>query len=95
MEAKNNALKIILITMSIGIWVIVMQNAGIIPTKQSVYVKGGYVKVNGSVDAEVSGSISIDNDVDVNIKAINGHKNAFYDHSYDGVYNRIPVYTGN
>ncbi|NQT78744.1 MAG: hypothetical protein HQ565_13615 [Bacteroidetes bacterium] len=94
-KSKYISLKAILIIMTIGIWVVVLQNAGIIPTKQNVYVKGGYIDaaVSGSVD--VSGSVSIDNEVDVNIEAINGHHNAFYDHRYDGVYDRLPVYTGN
>ena len=54
--------------MTIGIWAVVLQNVGIIPTKQNVCVKGGYVDVSGSVDADVSGSVSVDNTVDINIE---------------------------
>lgn len=79
--------------MTIGIWAIVLQNAGIIPTKQNVYVKGGYVKVHGYVDADVSGSVSVDNTVDINISEINGRRNAFYDFGGNGDYIRIPVMT--
>ena len=72
-KSKNISLKAILIIMTIGIWAIVLQNAGIIPTKQNVYVKGGYIDadVNGSVD--VSGSVSVDNEIDVNIKSLGGY----------------------
>lgn len=88
MEKKNISLKAILILIGIGIWAIVLQNAGIIPTKQNVYVKGGYI------DADVSGRVDIDNTVDVNIDAINGYSR-FYDNSSNrGEYFRIPVYTG-
>ncbi|WP_405383760.1 hypothetical protein [Maribacter sp. LLG6340-A2] len=72
-KSKNTSLKTILIVIGIGIWAIVLQNAGIIPTKQNVYVKGGYVdaEVTGSVD--VSGSVDVDNTVDINIHEINGY----------------------
>ena len=93
-KSKNLSLKAILGIIAIGIWAIVLQNAGVIPTKQNVYVKGGYI------DAEVSGSVNIKNTVDVNgymdvnIDAINGHS-MFYDNSSNkGKYFRIPVYTG-
>jgi hypothetical protein len=85
-KSKNISLKAILIAIGLGIWVMVLQNAGIIPTKQNVYVKGGYVDVSGSVD--------IDNTVNVNLEAINGKSNAFYDFGGNKNYVRIPVYTG-
>ena len=81
--------------MTIGIWVVVLQNAGIIPTKQNVYVKGGYI------DADVSGSVRVNNTVDVsgyldvNLEAINGKSNAFYDMNGNKNYVRIPIYNGN
>jgi hypothetical protein len=94
MEKKNISLKAILILIGVGIWAIVLQNAGVIPTKQNVYVKGGYI------DADVNGSVDVDNTVDVNgymdvnIDAINGHSR-FYDNSSNrGKYFRLPVYTG-
>lgn len=83
-------MKTILIVIGIGIWAVVLQNAGVIPTKQNVYVKGGYI------DADVSGSVDIDNTVDVNgyidvnIQAINGKSNAFYK-DRDGDYVLLPV----
>jgi hypothetical protein len=94
-KSKNISLKAILITIGIGIWILVLQNAGIIPTKQNVYVKGGYIDadINGTVD--VRGSVSVDNTVDVNLDAINGKSNVFYDFGGNGNYVRIPVMTGN
>lgn len=86
-KSKNISLKAILITIGVGIWIIVLQNAGIIPTKQNVYVKGG------NIDADINGSVSIDNQVDVNIDAINGKSNCFYDFGGNGNYVRIPVMT--
>ena len=77
-KSKNISLKAILIAIGLGIWVMVLQNAGVIPTKQNVYVKGGYIDadVNGTVD--VSGSVSIDNTVDINLEQINGRSDCFY-----------------
>jgi hypothetical protein len=92
-KSKNISLKAILIAMTIGIWAIVLQNAGIIPTNQNV-------RVVNEVDAYVRGSVNIDNTVDVrgyvdvNIQAINGYSR-FYDNSSNrGKYFRLPVYTG-
>ena len=100
-KSRNISLKATLILMTIGIWVIVLQNAGVIPTSQKVrvvntvdtYVQGGNIDadVNGYVD--VSGSVSVDNEVDVNLEAINGKHSVFYDFSGNGDYHRIPVYT--
>jgi hypothetical protein len=61
-------MKIFLLLITAGIWVIALQNAGVIPTNQNVIV------VN-TVDthAEVSGTVSVDNTVDVNIQEINGY----------------------
>ena len=92
METKsmNISLKAILIIIALGIWAIVLQNAGIIPTSQKVRVVNTvdtYVN-GGNVNADVNGY------VDVNISAINGKSNAFYDFGGNGDYCRIPVMTG-
>ncbi len=84
-KSKNISLKAILIAIGLGIWVIVLQNAGVIPTKQNVYVKGGYIDadINGTVDVE--GSVSVDNEVDININHINGWEPAnYYRYTLDG-----------
>lgn len=69
-KSKNISLKAILIAIGLGIWVIVLQNAGVIPTKQNVYVKGGYIDadINGAVD--VRGSVNVDNTVSVSIDEV-------------------------
>lgn len=65
-KSKNISLKAILIVIGLGIWVIVLQNAGVIPTKQNVYVKGGYI------DADVNGTVDVDNTVSVSIDEVLG-----------------------
>jgi hypothetical protein len=71
METQSNTIifKSILIFIGIGIWVIVLQNAGIIPKlvgtengTQTVYVKGGYINadVEGTVGMKGTVSVSID-----------------------------------
>lgn len=77
LKSKNISLKAIVV-IAVGIWAIVLQNAGIIPTKQNVYVKGGYIDadISGTVDVDdVRGivNVNVDNTVDVNIHEINGH----------------------
>ena len=76
-KSKNISLKAILIAIGVGIWIIVLQNAGLIPTKQNVYVKGGYIEadVNGTVN--IRGSVDVGNTVSVSIDEVldkNGQK---------------------
>jgi hypothetical protein len=94
MESKNN--KIILIVIACGIWAIVLQNMGIIPTAQNVEVVNS-VDVGGTVDVgntvNVNGYVDV-GEVDVNISKVNGY-NTFYNRGgNDKRYNRIPVYIG-
>lgn len=58
--------------------------------KQDVYVSGGHV------DASVSGSVDVDNTVDINLERINGHSDVFFNNYSRGdkeKYYRIPVIT--
>lgn len=89
---RKVSLRAMLLVIGIGVWVLVLQNAGIIPTKQNVYVKGGYIRVSGDVD--VDNTVSVTGYLDVNLEAINGKSNAFYDFGGNKNYVRIPVYTG-
>ena len=77
MESKNISIKAILIVMCIGIWVIVLQNAGILPKNQSMYIEGGNVEVDNLVrvrgSVNVKGSVDIDNTVDVNLDEVLGY----------------------
>ncbi len=82
--------KLLLFLIGAGIWAIFLQNFGLISTTQNVYVKGGYVS------AEVEGRIEVEYTIDVNLESINGHRDAFYNHSseHPDDYYRIPIYTG-
>lgn len=51
-ELKNLSLKSILVIIAIGIWMLVLQNLGIISVTQDVRVK--------NTDADVSGSVYVD-----------------------------------
>jgi hypothetical protein len=93
LKSKNISLKAILVIIAVGIWAIVLQNAGIIPTKQNVYVKGGYIDagVSGTVDiGDVRGTVNVSGDVDVDITRINGKRNVFYQ-DRDGEFMVLPV----
>jgi len=60
---------------------------------QNVYVTGGEVDVPNGV--EVNGSVEVDNMVDINVSAINGYSNCFYNSysKHPREYFRIPVNT--
>jgi hypothetical protein len=75
MFLKSNDLfiKVILITIAIGIWGLFFQNLGILKSKQSVYVSGGFIDADVSGSVEVSGSVDIDNTVDVNLDEVLGY----------------------
>ena len=71
-KSKNILLKAVLIVIAVGIWAIVLQNAGIIPTSQNVRVVNevdAYVN-GGNIDANVSGYVDVDNTVSVSIDEV-------------------------
>lgn len=80
METKSRTISLyaILIAIGLGIWVLVLQNAGLIPTNQNVYVKGGYIDadINGTV--QVEGTVDIDNTVSVSLDEVLGSDNKKY-----------------
>jgi len=90
MEKKDFFNKAILTAIAVGIWMLVLQNFNVFDNRKDVYVRGGYI------NADVSGRVSVGNTVDINISAINGYSNAFYDHTFKhpGRHYRLPVYTG-
>ena len=86
-QLKNLSLKSILVIIAIGIWMLVLQNLGVIPVAQDVRVKKT-VKVSGNVD--------VDNTVDINLQEINGRNDVFFNNPMrgdDDKYYRIPVTT--
>lgn len=95
MKSNNIFQKTILSVIGIGIWVLVLQNAGIIPTEKKVHVNGGNIDVSGSVNVDntvgvsggvfVSGGyIEVGNTVDINIDEINGHRDVFFNNPSRG-----------
>ena len=71
-QGKNITLKGLLLIIAIGVWVIALQNLGVIPINQKVKVVEA-VRIVGDVDANVSGSVSVDNTVDVNLDKVLGY----------------------
>lgn len=84
---KTLSLKSILMAIAVGIWMLVLQNLGVIPVAQDVRIKKT-VKVSGNVD--------VDNTIDVNLQEINGRSDVFFNNPLrgdDNKYYRIPVTT--
>ena len=54
----NFSLRTMLLAIAIGIWILVLQNLGIIPVSQ---------RVNVTNEVEIDGSVRIDNTVDVSV----------------------------
>ncbi len=92
----KNFFKGIVLFSCIGIWCIVLQNAGILHTKQYVYVKGGNLSTETEIIGRVNikGKVAVSNTVDINISEINGNPNVFYDFGGNEEYVRLPVMTG-
>ncbi len=89
MEIHIRFFKTVLIVIAIGIWVIVFQNAGIIP--QAIpqrIVADSAILVTGEVD--VLNTVFIKGAVDANIESINGYSK-FYKDPRTGEYYVIPV----
>jgi len=93
MTAKFDLDRILFVLMAVGVWIIVLQNAGAIPTIQSVHVESGSLRANVSGSVDVDNTVRVSGDVDVNIDRING-RSTFYDFAGNGNFVRIPVYTG-
>ena len=92
---RSNIFKYTLFSISAGVWVIVLQNFGILPHKTDIK---NTVSISGDVDLdepiEIKGQVSVKNTVDVNLAEINGHSDAFFNNVSAGDYNkyyRIPV----
>lgn len=79
-KSKEVSLKIILSFIALGIWIMVLQNIGVIPVSQKrVWITNSEIDVRGSVDidggVEINNTVdvNIENTVDVNIAEINGY----------------------
>lgn len=79
MEAQEKSkkdwfLRVILLFIAIGVWVNVFQNMGVINKTYSVDVTNEVdANVRGNVNAQVHGSVSVDNVVDINLEKVIGH----------------------
>lgn len=85
LQLKTLSLKTILMAIAVGIWMVVLQNLGVIPVAQDVRIKKT-VKVSGNVD--------VDNTIDVNLQEINGRSDVFFNNPKrgdDNKYYLIPV----
>lgn len=89
MEVNIRFFKIILVVIASGIWMIVFQNAGILPqiTPQRVVADSAF-HVVGEVD--VLNTVFIKGSVDANIESINGYSK-FYKDPRTGEYYVIPM----
>jgi len=89
MEQHYGFLKNMLILIAIGIWIIVLQNAGLIPQlKPTLIATDQPIAIKGLV--EVENTVFIKGQVDANLESINGH-NKFYKDPRTDDYYVIPV----
>ncbi len=89
MAANIKYIKIALALIVVGVWIIVFQNAGIIPRiSPQVVVADSAMRVMGEVD--VNNTVFVKGSVDANIESINGY-NKFYKDPRTGEYYVIPV----
>lgn len=89
MEHQSTFYKNILLFIAIGIWVIVFQNAGLIPQFRAQKIQTDQpISIKGLV--EVENTVFIKGKVDANIESINGHSK-FYKDPRTGEYYVIPV----
>lgn len=89
MEQHYHFFRSILIVIAIGVWVIVLQNAGVFPQLKPVKVQAeSPLEVTGMV--EVGNIVYIKGQVDANLESINGYSK-FYKDPRTGEYYVIPV----
>ena len=82
-------IKITLVVIAVGIWIIVFQNAGVFPrVKPLVVVADSALRVMGEVD--VNNTVFVKGNVDANIESINGYSK-FYKDPRTGEYYVLPV----
>ncbi len=82
-------IKIALLLIVAGVWVIVFQNAGILPQiSPQVVVADSALRIMGEID--VNNTVFIKGSVDANIESINGY-NKFYKDPRTGEYYVIPI----
>jgi predicted nucleic acid-binding protein len=89
MEINSRFMKVILVSIAVGIWVLIFQNAGVIPqVKPQRIAVDSALNVMGSVD--VDNTVFIKGSVDANIESINGYSK-FYKDPRTGEFYVLPV----
>ncbi len=89
MEINLGPIKTILILIAVGVWILVFQNAGIVPPIRTPrVVVDSLVKVKGHV--EVDNTVFVKGTVNTNIESINGYSK-FYKDPRTGEYYVIPM----
>jgi len=89
MKTHIKHIKISLILIVIGVWIIIFQNAGIFPRiTPQVVVADSAIRVMGEID--INNTVFIKGSVDANIESINGYSK-FYKDPRTGEYYVIPV----
>ena len=87
-KTKDILLKVILIVIALGIWVLVFQNATIHKdqTVQTVYVSGGNIDATIGNTVDVRGRVNIDNTVSVSIDEVLGKDGQKYYYNNNSAY---------
>ncbi len=89
MESHYSFFKSVLIVIAVGIWIIVLQLAGLIPQIRSISTSvDNEVKMRGAV--EVENVVFIKGTVDANLESINGYSK-FYKDPRTGEFYVIPM----
>lgn len=89
MEINLGPIRTTLIVIAIGIWILIFQNAGIVPPiRQQRVVVDSLVRVKGAV--EVDNTVFVKGTVNTNIESINGYSK-FYKDPRTGEYYVIPM----
>lgn len=89
MRTHIKFIKTALVIIAVGVWIIVLQNAGVLPRiSPQVVVADSAMRIMGEVD--VNNTVIVKGAVDVNIESINGFSK-FYKDPRTGEYYVIPV----
>jgi hypothetical protein len=89
MEINLGPIRTTLIVIAVGIWILIFQNAGIVPPiRQQRVVVDSLVRVTGAV--EVDNTVFVKGTVNTNLESINGYSK-FYKDPRTGEYYVIPM----
>lgn len=89
MEINLRSIRTTLIVIAVGIWILIFQNAGIVPPiRQQRVVVDSLVRIKGAV--EVDNTVFVKGTVNTNLESINGYSK-FYKDPRTGEYYVIPM----